>query len=158
MPGHPHFLGTLDSFLFRFVVRPFARVLHRGLAPARLLDAARADSLADKQQWSPGTLWVQDFSSDQRDRAHLYRLVFRGEEGGCPTFSVRVGAKKELRIVRGSFARAVLKRKQEAWERSGWVTHSDVAYLSAKLLGQQPAAARIQRILCRRFPRPVDRG
>ena len=35
--GHPHFVGTIDAFLFRYVVRPFLRRCFAGFADPRLI-------------------------------------------------------------------------------------------------------------------------
>ena len=37
--GHPHFVGTLDAFLFRFVVRPFLTQVFPTFAAPRLIPA-----------------------------------------------------------------------------------------------------------------------
>ncbi len=34
---HPHFVGTIDAFLYRYVVRPFLRQVHHTWAPPRLI-------------------------------------------------------------------------------------------------------------------------
>lgn len=36
---HPHFVGTIDSFLFRFIVRPFLKQVYRSIAMPRLIPA-----------------------------------------------------------------------------------------------------------------------
>ena len=37
--GHPHFVGTIDAFLFRFIVRPFLKQVFPTLAVPRLIPA-----------------------------------------------------------------------------------------------------------------------
>jgi hypothetical protein len=45
---HPHFVGTIDAFLYRFVIRPFLRKRYPKWKEPRLLPATSAPSLWSK--------------------------------------------------------------------------------------------------------------
>jgi DNA helicase-2/ATP-dependent DNA helicase PcrA len=131
----PHFVGTLDTFLFRFVVRPFGSLV--GLTPtgARLLP-----SPLDEVHPGPEV----QFAPDPKNQTSIFlaRCVAGPEE--APVIHVEKAA------VDDRFAKKLLSAKQAHWKANGRVTHADVHYLAARIL-HGPHGASIGDVLAKRF-------
>ncbi|MFE8599842.1 UvrD-helicase domain-containing protein [Archangium violaceum] len=143
-PAPPHFVGTLDSFFLRFVVRPFAHLLGASPRGVRLIPApydleARAREVDVAGGGRP------------EDRASILALTLAGGSEDAPTFtyvdryglSQSVGTPQHARL---------LQEKRREWERTGRITHSDNHYLAAALLRHPVYGSDIARIVGQRFP------
>ncbi|MDP9349695.1 MAG: UvrD-helicase domain-containing protein, partial [Gemmatimonadota bacterium] len=151
-PPHPHFVGTIDAFLYRYVVRPFARVINPAMqAPPRLLPADAADALSQRQYWyrdtSIGYLIERGKSklSGTLYDCHFVGLDLRGK----PQFLFDAGwSRIHLTPMENA---DVLERKKELWRYTGRMSHSDVAYIAAAVL-QSSRGQHARDLLARRFP------
>jgi DNA helicase-2/ATP-dependent DNA helicase PcrA len=131
----PHFVGTLDAFLFRFVVRPFGSLAGLSAAGARLLP-----SPLDEVHRGPEVQYAQD----TRKRASVFQARCVAGTEDAPV--VRI----DRTLVEGTFSRRVLLAKQNNWKTSGRLTHADVHYLAAHIL-RGPHGPAVREILSRRF-------
>ncbi|MBU8900776.1 UvrD-helicase domain-containing protein [Corallococcus sp. M34] len=140
----PHFVGTLDSFFLRFVVRPFASLL--GLSPrgVRLLPSpfdlqASARMVDVAGNGKPG------------ERVSIFALAPVGGNEAMPTFSCVDRFGRSMSVGKG-IHEEVLQEKRREWLRNGRITHADSHYLAAALLRHPVYGSNIARIVCQRFP------
>jgi DNA helicase II / ATP-dependent DNA helicase PcrA len=149
-PTHPHFVGTIDAFLYRYVVRPFARIVNPELEVPRLLPAEAAVSLTERQRWLRDTEIGYSLKRGQGKpiTGTLYDCHFVGKnEDGKPEFTFEAGWER-MRLTAAENA-DVMRRKKELWRQSGRMSHSDVAYIASAILARSGGA---RDLLARRFP------
>lgn len=127
VPTHPHYLGTIDSFLNNKIFRPFAR-----LALGRNVDTIRVLSINTPwlnskyprlQQWN---INPHDVTYDL-DGQIIYR-----------------GAAKPTREIMG-----YVSWMKGDMERSGLISQSDVNYYCARILREHP---QVSQMLAQRYP------
>ncbi len=149
--GHPHFVGTIDAFLFRFVVRPFLRRAYTGHAAPRLIPA----------DWSPGAwtkgpggaVWEhRGGGGAQAQTYNLFEVCFVDEDATGPVLARPRPYQGGIETVVANDRAGLLAAKRQAWRRLGWVTHADAALLASELLADPTHGARIRAVLLRRFP------
>jgi DNA helicase-2/ATP-dependent DNA helicase PcrA len=135
----PHFVGTLDSFMLRFVVRPFAHVVDASSAGLRLIP-----SPLDLEMNGP----LVKIGPGPKDSVSIFRMRFNQGTGSNLTFRFtdRMGRNA---TVESAYSEAVLKRKKSVWKDAGLITHSDTHYLAARILESYP---QIGSLLTQRFP------
>lgn len=161
-PGHPHFIGTLDSFIFRYLIRPFGHLCNAGLKRVRLVPAHFAAEMEEQQSWFQSTYKGKDgkirnsgllltLSKQPRKAVHVFTSNFLDIQDGEPIFTGKEAFKTEPIRLSLDESRRVLKRKIDVWEKSGRVSHSDCAYVAFLLL-TGPYGAAIRSMLARRFP------
>lgn len=135
-PSSPHFVGTLDSFLFRYVIRPFSIAEGLPRSGAQVIPAPQAEVYGGPQvKVGPG----------KGDWCGVFDLHPKSGEEGSPGL---VAGKASL--PNWAFSSAMGKLRN-TWEKTGSVAHSHVSYLSACLLHgkhRQP----ILDLLAKRFP------
>ena len=151
---HPHFVGTLDSFLFRVVVRPYLKKVFPKMALPRLIPAEWQPN-----EWSrgPGKSSFIVTGVDAKDRYNLFRSYFICEEGGNgkPVKAVIAYKRwdwKPMQILDGAAYEAVLEGKRKLIKNLGWLTHSDAALLASRLLRHKIHGRSIRAEVLRRFP------
>lgn len=137
----PHFVGTLDSFVWRYIVRPFSHLLGVKRSGAVLVPAPVGDSVfnprVDMGNHRSVSLFCCHASGGSVDAPEY---VLRD-----PFFRARPTKPPELDS-------RILQAKRMEWTRSGRVTHSDCQYLAAAILSSPEHGDRICNILNRRFP------
>lgn len=148
--GHPHFVGTIDAFLFRYVLRPFLSRVFPTFRDPRLVPA----------EWSPatwtkgpgGVVWQYRGTGGQQAKTYnVFDLCFIDEDNGRAVFASprRLGGVE--RVVDAD-REGLMSAKRSLWERYGWVTHSDAAFLASKVLGHNDHGPSIRAELIGRFP------
>ena len=144
---HPHFVGTLDAFLFKYVVRPFLQQVRPGTARPRLIPA----------EWSPED-WRKlpggvDFSVPNKKAPYnTFKAVFVGESEGGVRIAYPRRYQSDLQNLDETTALRVLGIKEELWNKLGWLTHSDAAFLAALILADDTAGPTVLAEVTRRFP------
>lgn len=138
-PPPPHFVGTIDAFLLRFVVQPFAKLL--GFCPqgARLLPEALARTIEVPR--------IQ-YGAKQYESIFGYALCAGTE--ATPEAIVRNHFGNAI-AVSSTVSAKVLASKEREWARNGRVTHADSQYLSSRIL-KATAAEGIATLVTSRFP------
>ena len=124
---YPHFVGTLDAMLFRYVVRPFFQAIYQGHPAPRLIPA----------EWSPefwskrpgGKNWVVVVNDVPY---HPFKLRFLGPGNG-PSIIGQTGFGQNGAISLAT-CQQLLAHKKEIWRTLGWLTHSDAAYVACEFL------------------------
>src|ERR1700759_1825134 len=140
-PPAPHFVGTIDAFLLRFVVQPFAKLL--GFCPqgARLLPEALARTIEYPE--------IQ-YGTKQFEKSSLFKYTLCAGTEEKPEMLIRNNYGKAISIAPGISAK-VLTCKEREWAKSGRLTHADSQYLSSRIL-KATAAQRIAELVTARFP------
>lgn len=147
---HPHFVGTLDSFLFRFVVRPFLKQVFPDYAVPRLIPAEW-----EPNKWQMGansTNFIVPVGTGKDVRTfNLFNVYFLGEDQGKLVIACKQRDWDQIAPLDVQARDAVLKAKRELWKKHGWLTHSDAAFLASKILGDQTHGMTVRAELLRRF-------
>jgi DNA helicase-2/ATP-dependent DNA helicase PcrA len=145
--GHPHFVGTIDAFLFRFVVRPFLQKCFPDFTAPRLIPgewgAVHWGSCGPGRGATVGT---------SANRINLFGCVFIDEENDKAVVAHKPHPAQPLRPLGTSELSQVKTAKKQLWKRTGWLTHSDAALLASKILGHESLGEIIRAELLRRFP------
>ncbi len=149
--GHPHYVGTIDAFLFRYVIRPYLNKVCKDFAPVRLIPA----------EWSPN-YWVKGPSGvdiqcrgiggGKAKNYNLLTLCFVGENDGQPVIASRSSHSLALERVEERDRKVLMDVKVSMWKKCGWLTHSDAAFLACKLLEDVHYGSLIRTEILRRFP------
>lgn len=144
--GHPHFVGTIDAFLFRFVVRPFFQRVFPGYASPRIL---AAESGAEYWKYYAH----KKNAALDNGKIKLFGCVFIGE---TPEHKAVVAHKphvlQPLCPLSAADAEKVKDAKNEVWKKHGLLTHSDAALVASKILEHPKFGALVRAELIRRFP------
>lgn len=151
VPGHPHFIGTLDSFIFRYIVRPFGYLLSPSLHKVSLVPGDYAEALADKQRWHPNGSLSIPVGRSRTDRVNIFVASFLRDSIDGPVFLGKPNKFRPPQALDRDTCRQIFRRKQEVWARSGKVSHSDTTYIARDLL-RGHAGKQILSLLERRFP------
>ena len=149
--GHPHFVGTIDAFLFRYVVRPFLQRARTNHAAPRLIPA----------DWLPAH-WTKGPSGTARDHRgsggadaqnyNLFEICFIDEDATGTVLARPRPYQGGMEAISNADRAGVLAAKRQAWKRLGWLTHADAAFLASELLADPTHGTTIKALLLRRFP------
>ncbi|MFM6930363.1 MAG: UvrD-helicase domain-containing protein [Bdellovibrio sp.] len=136
-----HFIGTLDSFLLKFVVKPFFPTI--GLCPkgAELLPSPLDENM---------TIYQVQYSGKHADRMSAFSFKFSSGTIDAPIFMARNGF--QTAQINGEYADRILKEKLKIWKNKGLVTHSDCHYISALILTSPKLGTQVRNMIARRFP------
>ena len=137
----PHYIGTLDSFAFRFVVKPFGHLVGLPRGRVRLFPATLSNQLE-----SPSV----QVGSKVTQRAPLFKVHFSGVVGKKATARAETAFKTE-EVPEGQMD-AVREAKENFWKKTGIVTHSDCHFLAAWILLKGGEANPVRKLIARRFP------
>lgn len=132
--GYPHFVGTIDAFLLRFVVRRFGG----GLVNLRRFSYP----VPDRDYAIQGERCA--LNSDKFDRLAAFRI---GADASGKRQVEHISRDRKLTVVPEFFAQPVIDAKKEAW-KIGEVTHSDVIAIAWNVLNSKEIAS----IVAGRFP------
>lgn len=147
---HPHFVGTLDAFVFRFLVRPFIRQVKPEMALPRLIPADWAP-----ERWNKGPNgieWEVRPTAGAGASLSILQSCFIGEENGDLILAHPKKYQSGLQRLSTADARRVLEAKEKVWQKSGCMTHTDVAKFATEILEDKAHGAIIRAELARRFP------
>jgi DNA helicase-2/ATP-dependent DNA helicase PcrA len=141
----PHFIGTLDGFLWRFIVRPFGH-LHRSMHPdgPRLVPAPIAEHAAwSKVRFGPNPMDMTDLGSTN---LRWNRAVSNYEAW------VRTPLVHKAEHLGGQYRDRAIMGKYESFRRTGRLTHTDVHVVALDLLREAVTGPHIRALLAKRFP------
>jgi len=137
--GAPHFVGTLDSFLLRFVVRPFGHVVGASTNGIRLIASPLDMEMRGHE--------VQ-IGPTAKDKIGLFRVRFNQGTGASLTFRYTNHMGRNGNVP-AAYSAAILAKKKMLWKNTGLITHSDTHYLAAAILEMHPDIAAL---VAQRFP------
>lgn len=141
---HPHFVGTIDAFLFRYVIRPFLRCCFPRFAKPRLIPGEWGAN-----QWNKYGL---NLSANVGQGINLFSCVFIDEQQGRSVVAYKPHPAQPLKRLTGDDLRKVKDGKKQIWERSGYLTHSDASLWASKILEHEPFGRVVRAEVMRRFP------
>lgn len=142
--NHPHFVGALDAFVYRYIVRQFAHILHPKLRQAKLVASDQAGSL----KYDPRVkVSLPEHSSTP---VSVFDLTFTGGFRDEATLVVR-GWNRATSLSQGDCGRA-RAAKMKLWCDHHWMSHSDVTYIAAALLRDTIHGEHVRRFVADRFP------
>jgi DNA helicase-2/ATP-dependent DNA helicase PcrA len=124
----PHFVGTLDSFLFRYIVKPFLSKCYKCKVP-RLIPASYGSEF-----WKSDT--VKHQIKERFGKFTTYNLLDI-DFGKCENGDIKLLYSfygKEKKEVPQQHRTDIIKKKESIWQNLGWVSHSDVHFLAHKIL------------------------
>jgi DNA helicase II / ATP-dependent DNA helicase PcrA len=137
---HPHFVGTIDAFLFRYVVRPHLRALDPGAKTPELLAA----------DWLPAEIWTAAAAGCQGVNPFACVWTGRGADGEPVLSHVnKFGGATPLEPGKRA---AVLAYKSKLRRDHGRITLSDSALFASRMLSHGTRGASIRAEIARRFP------
>lgn len=145
----PHFVGTLDAFCFKYIVRPFLKLIFPKLAHPRLIPA----------EWEPN-LWKERKNGinfrveiEKKEFVNLFSATFIGEDekDKSPIFSYKKRHTGLIVQLAKSSCDKIMEAKNKLWEKYGWLTHSDAAFLASKILGNKQYGLIIRTELIKKF-------
>lgn len=147
LPSHPHFVGTLDSFIFRYITQPFRRFHPDSLPPLQLVPAVRAKALGEKQKWTQSNLNIQ-VGATTGERVNLFLVDAVGMAGKQIQFAASWGWNGREPIA-DSQVGLVMKEKRAMWQK-GLITHADNALIAYQIL--RANGSKVRNLLLKRFP------
>jgi DNA helicase-2/ATP-dependent DNA helicase PcrA len=144
--GHPHFVGTIDAFLFRFVVRPFFQRVFPNYASPRIVAGEWG---AD--HWK---FYARNKSTTLGSgKINLFGCLFIGEgQDGKAIIAHKAHWAQPLSALSAADAKNVEGAKSKMWQKCGLLTHSDAALVASKILGDQIFGTAVRAEVIRRFP------
>jgi DNA helicase II / ATP-dependent DNA helicase PcrA len=141
---HPHFVGTIDAFLFRYVIRPFLRSCFPSFAAPRLIPADFG-----AEHWTKVSV---DTGAVVGKGIPLFGCAFIDEQAGRSVVAYKPHQAAPLQRLDTAAGEIVKEAKRAIWKRSGLLTHSDAALWASKLLEHNTLGSAIRQELVRRFP------
>lgn len=141
--SYPHFVGTLDSFMFRYVVRPFGHLAGLSKNGPRLIPSP-IDEIIENPKARIGP--------KPEDEGSIFRIRFVDGSDNSPNIVIKDKFAGSYSKVENKYSRNILNKKQEEWSRNGRITHSDCQYLSSKILNDRVYGSSVSSIIVRRFP------
>ena len=142
--AHPHFVGTIDAFLFRFVVRPPLRGAFNWSADPRLVPGEWG-----AEHWSK---YRSNQSATVGEGINLFSCVYIGEEQERPVVAHKPHPAQPLRPLSGDDLLRVNAAKKKMWEQHGLLTHSDAALWASRILEHPTFGPVVRGEIVRRFP------
>ena len=139
VPGSPHFVGTIDSFVYRHILRPFSHFI--GLPILRLISPESARSFSS--QFPPVLVG--------KARVNIFEVTFLGEEGAKLVLSARTRFQGQVTLS-DKDAKLAFEQKKELWIKRKCLSTADAIWLATRILRHEKHGAFIRRTLASRFP------
>ena len=138
---HPHFLGTIDAFLFRYVVRPHLRAVVPGADAPDLIPP----------DWRPGEFWT--LSAFDNGRVNPYDCVWSGRDaGGRPILALKNRYNGRVTPLAPELANSVRAFKGNRLRNDGCLTLADAILYATVLLRHATLGPLVRAEVARRFP------
>lgn len=141
--SYPHFVGTLDSFMFRYVVRPFGHLAGLNKKGPRLIPSP-IDEIIENPKTRVGP--------KPGDEESIFRIRFVDGSEDSPNLVIKDRFSGSYSKIENKYSRKILNKKQEEWSHNGRITHSDCQYLSSEILNDRVYGGAVSSIIVRRFP------
>lgn len=138
----PNFVGTLDSFMLRFVVRPFGHLVGVSRQGVQLVPAPLIQHY-DLPKVRCG---------DNHETIGALKLDPTTGTLASPNFTFFDQTKRRTESLASAFAVEALRAKTSLWKTQGRISHADCHYLAAKILTHPTVGPTVVNLLSRRFP------
>ncbi len=141
--GLPHFIGTLDSFLYRFIVQPFFTQVCPDYAEPHLVAAERGIEHWDK---GPNTIL-------RKDGIHLLQLAYNNSDQE----SLRISYRDQMNYNKITSPSSeenqwIRQGKHELIKSFGWLTHEDITLYAYYIILHKDFGPLIRNLISKRFP------
>jgi DNA helicase-2/ATP-dependent DNA helicase PcrA len=143
--GHPHFIGTIDAFLFRYIVRPYLRKVCSWFGEPRIVAGEWG-----AEHWS--SCGAHQSATIGKKGINLFGCVFIGEDKGKAVIAYKPHPAQPLRPLTGDDLIQAREVKKKIWAKRGLLTHSDAALWASMILEDEKLGAIIRAEVARRFP------
>lgn len=137
----PHLTTTIDSFILRCIIRPFAHLITQNPKGTRLLPAIIARQHAD------GNVQIGTTNAERSKLADI-TYIGRDEHGNVQMTGVTAYRSSPVHEQQRN---AVLQQKQRVWRYQGFLTHSDTHYLAYRILHDPDHGDTIAQLISQRF-------
>jgi DNA helicase II / ATP-dependent DNA helicase PcrA len=141
--GHPHFVGTIDAFLFRYVLRPYLR---------RVFNFAEPRIVAGEWGAEHWGKYRSNQNATVGNGINLFGCVHIGENQEGVIIAHKSHPTQPLTVLAGEELRKVKDAKIQIWKKCGLLTHSDAALWASRILEHAKFGVIIRAELVRRFP------
>jgi DNA helicase II / ATP-dependent DNA helicase PcrA len=141
---HPHFVGTIDAFLFRYVIRPHLCNVFAGAFAAPSIVAGDWGAVS----W---TKCSRNLNATAGQGIKLFGCVFIYEQDGQAVVAHKPHPSQPLRVITGDDLAKVKEAKRKIWKTCGLLTHSDAALWASKILTHPKFGSVIRSEINRRF-------
>lgn len=146
----PHFVGTLDSFLFRYIIKPFWNKIHPNFAEPRLIPAECGVEKWTKPPQQDIKLEIPDKIT--RRQYNLQKINYKGITFNKPILTYPKSFSGEYEIMNSDMSNWAWNEKIKIIKKLGWMTHADVALCSYKILSDQLYGGKASELIAKRFP------
>jgi DNA helicase-2/ATP-dependent DNA helicase PcrA len=147
---HPHFVGTIDAFLFRYVIRPFlSKVFSDKFAKPRLVPAHWEPNFWNK---GPNSLSWPVSKLDKKKRYNLLSITYTDLVNRKPVLAILNQYGGGAIEIPQEDRDKVWDAKKDLWKKHGWITHADTAFLAYHILSSKDHGKTICGQLSSRFP------
>jgi DNA helicase II / ATP-dependent DNA helicase PcrA len=140
---HPHFVGTIDAFLFRYVIRPHLRHVFNWFANPRLLVGEWG-----AEHWNH----IGSTTNTVGKGINLCGCAYIGEDHGQEVIAHKPRNAFQLQPLAGSELTHVRDTKKKIWAQDGLLTHSEAAFWAAKVLANPTFGPVVRAEVIKRFP------
>ncbi|MFA4824817.1 MAG: ATP-dependent helicase [Methanoregula sp.] len=142
--SHPHFIGTIDSWMHRFILNPFAHIVtnysgNEDDQSIHLIDKSSAAGFLKNKKFSTQ---CSCFDTGCIQANEFYFLDKKCDEIVFSSGNFQVDAKRKKSIVNRSLKTELQQIKTEFW-KSGFVTHQDVDIICYKILNDNPEICKL---------------
>jgi len=137
---HPHFVGTLDSFVYRYIVRQFAHVLNPRFRRLVLVPPEALDDIKFTDQC------VIKLPELNHARTSLFDLTFVGGVGTNAQLAFKKGW-GQTQILSAEGSKLAIAAKHKLWSGPAWASYSDITYIAAAVLRDATHGQRIREMI-----------
>ena len=141
---HPHFISTIDAFIFRYVIRPHLRLVFNWFANPRLLVGEWGAEHWDRVSLNEITTIGKGIN--------LFGCAYIGEEQGQEVIAHKPRKAFQLQLLTDKELSLVKDAKRKIWSQQGLLTHSDAAFWAAKVLADPTCGPIVRAEVIQRFP------
>jgi DNA helicase-2/ATP-dependent DNA helicase PcrA len=146
-PPHPHFVGTIDSFAYRYVFHPFCEILGPQFRKIRLVPGDLASRLGGSRHSVPLTVTIGTSRRINLFDVHIRRMV-----DNVLMMTYRHPQSGQMADVPPEAVKDVWSHKRKLWCNIGLASHSDLAWLANRIVRHREHGASVRHLLARRFP------
>nr|WP_320160461.1 ATP-dependent helicase [uncultured Methanoregula sp.] len=142
--SHPHFIGTIDSWMHRFILNPFAHLVTKYSGK----DDDRSIHLIDRSsdaEFLKNSKFSTKYSFFETGSIHANEFYFLDKDCDEIIFSsgdLPLDAKRKSSTINSTLKSELRDIKREFWN-SGFVTHQDVDIICYKILNDNPEICKL---------------
>ncbi|MFL6313101.1 MAG: UvrD-helicase domain-containing protein [Terriglobales bacterium] len=143
--AHPHFVGTIDAFLFRYVLRPHLSRVFKTYAEPRIVVG----------EWGPeywGMRSRNKGATVAKGKINLFGCIYINEKQGKAIPVYKPHPNSPFRRLTEDELSDVREAKLDIWKTRGLFTHSDASLWASKILEHPSCGPVICAEITRRFP------